>query len=424
MDDRIVVGMDIGTTKVCAVVAESDEMGKINVLGIGTTESEGLNRGVVVNIDKTVASIQKAVRAAERAADVEVQSVIAGIAGDHIQSFQSRGVITIASREREISAKDVKRLIEDTTHVAMPPDREILHIIPQEFIVDDQDGVLDPVGMNGVRLQANVHIITGLVSAAKNIYRCIEKAGYQVEDVVLEPLASSFSVLHHDEKEVGVVLIDIGGGTTDVAVFEDHTIRHTAVIAVAGNHVTEDIRKGLGVMRNQAEQLKRQFGCALIDLTEDGERIRMPGLGGRQEKEISTSALAQIIQPRLEEILEITAIEIRRSGYGKYLSAGAVLTGGGSMIRGTRELANEILGLETRVGSPKKRGSGLWEEVSDPKYATGVGLVLYGLDPKMMKTVTQDGEAKRLSGAASYSGRSSSSWGRIVERMKGWFDEL
>ena len=424
MDDRIVVGMDIGTTKVCAVVAESDEMGKINVLGIGTTESEGLNRGVVVNIDKTVASIQKAVRAAERAADVEVQSVIAGIAGDHIQSFQSRGVITIASREREISAKDVKRLIEDTTHVAMPPDREILHIIPQEFIVDDQDGVLDPVGMNGVRLQANVHIITGLVSAAKNIYRCIEKAGYQVEDVVLEPLASSFSVLHHDEKEVGVVLIDIGGGTTDVAVFEDHTIRHTAVIAVAGNHVTEDIRKGLGVMRNQAEQLKRQFGCALIDLTEDGERIRMPGLGGRQEKEISTSALAQIIQPRLEEILEITAIEIRRSGYGKYLSAGAVLTGGGSMIRGTRELANEILGLETRVGSPKKRGGGLWEEVSDPKYATGVGLVLYGLDPKMMKTVTQDYGAKRLSGAASYSGKGSSSWGRIVERMKGWFDEL
>ena len=424
MDDRIVVGMDIGTTKVCAVVAESDEMGKINVLGIGTTESEGLNRGVVVNIDKTVASIQKAVRAAERAADVEVQSVIAGIAGDHIQSFQSRGVITIASREREISAKDVKRLIEDTTHVAMPPDREILHIIPQEFIVDDQDGVLDPVGMNGVRLQANVHIITGLVSAAKNIYRCIEKAGYQVEDVVLEPLASSFSVLHHDEKEVGVVLIDIGGGTTDVAVFEDHTIRHTAVIAVAGNHVTEDIRKGLGVMRNQAEQLKRQFGCALIDLTEDGERIRMPGLGGRQEKEISSSALAQIIQPRLEEILEITAIEIRRSGYGKYLSAGAVLTGGGSMIRGTRELANEILGLETRVGSPKKRGGGLWEEVSDPKYATGVGLVLYGLDPKMMKTVTQDNGARRLSGAASYSGRSSSSWGRIVERMKGWFDEL
>ncbi len=424
MDDRIVVGMDIGTTKVCAVVAESDEMGKINVLGIGTTESDGLNRGVVVNIDKTVASIQKAVRAAERAADIEVQSVIAGIAGDHIQSFQSRGVITIASREHEISAKDVKRLIEDTTHVAMPPDREILHIIPQEFIVDGQDGVLDPVGMNGVRLEANVHIITGLVSAAKNIYRCIEKAGYQVEDVVLEPLASSFSVLHSDEKEVGVVLIDIGGGTTDVAVFEDRTIRHTAVIAVAGNHVTEDIRKGLGVMRNQAEQLKRQFGCALVDLTEDGEKIRMPGLGGRQEKEISSSALAQIIQPRLEEILEIIAIEIRRSGYGKHLSAGAVLTGGGSMIRGTQELANEILGLETRVGYPTKHGSGLWEEVSDPKYATGVGLVLYGLRPEMMRSITQDGVDKRLPGAASYSGKSSSSWGRIVERMKGWFDEL
>lgn len=424
MHDQIVVGMDIGTTKVCAVVAESDSLGNINVLGVGIAESDGLNRGVVVNIDKTVASVQKAISTAERAADVEVQNVIVGIAGDHIQSFQSRGVITIANRDYLITEKDVKRLIEDTTHVAIPADREILHIIPQEFIVDGQDGVLDPVGMSGVRLEANVHIITGLVSAAKNIYRCIEKAGYQVIDVVLEPLASSFSVLHNDEKEVGVVLIDIGGGTTDVAVFEDRTIRHTAVIAVAGNNVTEDIRKGLGVMRNDAENLKCRFGQAMVDLTDRDDQIRIPGLGGRQEKTISSSTLAQIIQPRLEEILEIAAIEIRRSGYSNHLSAGAVLTGGGSMIPGTDELATDVLGLETRIGFPAQRGSGLWKEVAAPKFATGIGLVLYGLSPKMMNSVTQDGSAKRLLGATDSSGKGGGGWSKIVSRMKGWFDEL
>ncbi len=422
MSDQIVVGMDIGTTKVCAVVAECDEMGKINVLGIGIAESDGLNRGVVVNIDKTVTSVQKAIHKAERAADVEVENVIVGIAGDHIQSFQSRGVITIGNPE--VSSDDVKRLLKDTANVAMPPDREILHIIPQEFIVDGQDGVLDPVGMSGMRLEANVHIITGLVSAAKNIYRCIEKAGYQVTDVVLEPLASSFSVLHPNEKEVGVALIDIGGGTTDVAVFEDRTIRHTAVIAVAGNHVTEDIRKGLGIMRNQAEQLKCQFGCAISGLMDEGEQIQIPGLVGRQEKTISSGTLAQIIQPRMEEILEIADAEIRRSGYGDQLSAGAVLTGGGSLIAGTRELASQILGLQTIVGTPTKLGSGLWEEISDPKYATGAGLVLYGLSPEMMGAVGQDGTRKHLSGTADSGEKGDSAWGRIVTRMKSWFDEL
>jgi len=413
MNGPIIVGIDIGTTKVCAMVAESDELGKINVLGIGIAESDGLNRGVVVNIDKTVASIQKAIREAEREADVEVQNVIVGIAGDHIESFQSRGVITIANPE--ISKNDVERLIHDTTNVALPPDREILHLIPQEFIVDGQDGVLDPVGMHGVRLETNVHIITGLISAAKNIYRCIEKAGYQVTDVVLEPLASSFSVLHSDEKEVGVALIDIGGGTTDVAVFEDRTIRHTAVIAVAGNTVTEDIRKLLGVMRNQAEQLKCQFGCAMAELIEGNEQIQIPGLGGRQEKMINSSALAQIIEARMREILKIVHSEIQRSGYEKHLSAGAVLTGGGSMIRGIQELSNEILGLETRVGAPTKRGSGLWKEASDPKYATGAGLVLYGLDPKTIGSVRKDGTDKQ---------KRDSSWIKIFGRMKDWFDEL
>ncbi len=424
MNDRIVVGMDIGTTKVCAVVGAVDSFGRINVLGMGLAESQGLNRGVVVNIDKTVASVQKAIGEAERTAGVAVKEVIVGIAGDHVQSFQSRGVVTIAHRDREISLRDVQRLVEDTTHVAMPADREILHVIPQEFIVDGQDGVLDPVGMSGVRLEANVHIITGLVSAAKNIYRCIEKAGYQAADIVLEPLASSFSVLHSDEKEVGVVLIDIGGGTTDMAVFEDSTIRHTAVIAVAGNKVTDDIRKGLGVMRDQAEALKCDYGSALVDTIDPGEEILIEGIGGRAPKTISRSTLSQVIQPRMEEILEIAAIEIERSAYARHLAAGAVLTGGGSLIPGTAELAAEKLGMETRVGLPSGLAGGLVEEVSDPKYATGVGLVLYGLQPSLLGASQLNGyEGGRL--AATQSGNGGSSLvHRIAGRMKGWFDEL
>jgi len=425
MNERIVVGMDIGTTKVCAVVASADDLDRINILGVGVAESEGLNRGVVVNIDKTVAALQEAVHEAERAAGVTVRNVIVGIAGDHVQSFQSRGVVTIAHRDPQITQRDVQRLLDDTMRVAMPADREIVHVIPQEFIVDGQDGVLDPVGMNGVRLEANVHIITGLVSAAKNIYRCVEKAGYQVADIVLEPLASSFSVLHIDEKEVGVALIDIGGGTTDIAVFEDGTIRHTAVIAVAGNKVTDDLRKGLGVMRDQAEALKCRFGLALADLVEEDEDIRIPGIGGRPEKRISRSTLAQIIQPRMEEILEIAAIEIKRSGYARHLAAGAVLTGGGSLIEGTAELGAEVLGMETRVGMPTGLAGGLVEEVSDPKFATGVGLVLYGLQPEIMGTTPflSDVNERALAGVA-VNGHSHSLVHKIAGRMKGWFDEL
>ncbi len=418
--DQIVVGLDIGTTKVCAVVATSDELDRVQILGVGVAESDGLNRGVVVNIDKTVSAIRLAIEEAERMAGITVQNVIVGIAGDHVQSFQSRGVVTISNRDGEISEADVHRLLEDTTHVAMPADREILHVIPQEFIVDGQDGVADPIGMSGVRLEANVHIITGLVSAAKNIYRCIEKAGYEVADIVLEPLGSSFAVLHSDEKEVGVALIDIGGGTTDIAVFEDNTIRHTAVVAVAGNKVTDDIRKGLGVMRDQAEALKCEFGAAMVEMAPD-EEIAIPGVAGRNEKRVGRSTLAQIIQPRLEEILEIAAIEIKRSGYARHLSAGAVLTGGGSMVPGTAELAAEILGLEARIGRPMGLTAGLVQEVSDPKFATGVGLVLYGLRPEMIgstpfRTDHLDGSGSNGSGQKIASG--------IIGRMKSWFDEL
>ena len=452
--ERIVVGVDIGTTKICAVVASADEHDHIHVRGVGVAESRGVNRGVVVNIDKTVHAIEAAVAEAERAAGATVDSVVVGIAGDHIQSFQSRGVITVSGGE--ISSADVQRLLEDTRHVAMPADREILHVLPQEFIVDGQDGVVDPIGMSGVRLEANVHIITGLVSAAKNVFRCIEKAGYRVDDIVLEPLASSRAVLHEDEKEVGVVLVDIGGGTTDVAVFEDKTIRHTAVIAVAGDKVTDDIRKGLGVLQDQAERLKRQFGSALVGLVDADQEITIPGIGGRPDKSISQSTLAQIIQPRIEEILEIVAIEVKRSGYGRHLSAGVVLTGGGALIPGTAELAAEILGLEARIGRPIGLAGGLAEEVASPKFATGVGLVLHALregtasgasllahestrpapraeaPPVLAPAASGDGasgtpdpiEIGEAEGYGYVEGEGNGLVERITDRMKRWFDEL
>lgn len=424
--ERIVVGVDIGTTKICAVVASADEHERINILGVGVAQSEGLNRGVVVNIDKTVEAIKKAIHEAEHAAGVETQAVVVGIAGDHIQSFQSRGVITVSGRDGEITTGDVRRLLEDTRHVAMPADREILHVLPQEFIVDGQDGVADPIGMSGVRLEANVHIITGLVSAAKNVYRCIEKAGYEVTDIVLEPLASSHAVLHPDEKEVGVALIDIGGGTTDIAVFEDKTIRHTAVVAVAGNKVTDDIRKGLGVLQDQAERLKRQFGSALVSHVTEDQNITIPGIGGRAEKSIGRSTLAQIIQPRMEEILEIVGIEIKRSGYGRHLSAGVVLTGGGSLIPGTAELAAEVLGLEARIGQAHGLAGGLVEEVSNPQFATAVGLVLHGLRTGSTgaSLLASEIENSAAGGGDGFAGSPDNLVHKITGRMRSWFDEL
>jgi cell division protein FtsA len=384
MSERIVVGVDIGTTKVCAIVASHAPGGDVHVLGVGTAPNDGLNRGVVVNIDKTVAAVQKAIYEAERMAGVEVRRVVVGIAGDHIESRQSRGIITINNRSGEITQADVQRLIEDTRQVDVPSDRTILHVIPQEFVVDGQDGVFDPVGMSGKRLEAKVHIITGLISATRNIHRCIEKAGYEVADIVLEPLASSYAVLHPDEKEVGVAIIDIGGGTTDIAVFEENTIRHTAVIAIAGNKVTDDIRRGLGVMREQAEALKQQFGVTLVDMADENEEITIPGIGGRPDKAIGRSVLAQIVQPRMEEILEFAAVEIRRTNYGQHLSGGVVLSGGGALIPGTAELAADILGVETRIGRPLGLEGALYDQVDDPKFATSVGLVLYAIRPEVL----------------------------------------
>lgn len=412
MHNDIIVGLDLGTTKVCVIVAAEEDGGNLNILGIGRSPSEGLTRGVVTNIDKTVKSIQRAVEEAQAQSGIKVKRVNVGIAGEHIQSFQSRGVIAISNADNEIMQSDVDRLIEDTKRVALPSDRQILHVIPQEFIIDGQDGVHDPVGMSGVRMEANVHIITGLVTAAQNIYKCVQRTGLDVEDMVLEPLASSYAILDDEEKEVGVVLIDIGGGTTDLAVFEERTIRHTYDSGIAGQKVTDDIRKGLGVLKEQAERLKREFGCAYMPSIIDTEEITLPGIGGRPPLEIDNRLLCQIIQPRMEEILEIAAMEIKRSGYSKHLSAGAVLTGGGSLVKGTVDLAQEVLGMPVKLGIPTGFRAGLVKEVENPIYSTAVGLILHRLKNNEQATLEFNGKSK---GAGVK---------KIIDRMKGWFDEL
>ncbi|MDZ7695182.1 MAG: cell division protein FtsA [Balneolaceae bacterium] len=416
--DRIVVGLDIGTTKVCAIVASIDPQDRIHILGVGKSPSDGLNRGVVVNIDKTVNAIQNAIEQAQLASGIEVNSVNVGIAGDHIRSMRSKGVITINNKDNEITVNDVERLLEDCQRIMLPTDQQIIHVIPQEFVVDGQDGISDPVGMSGMRMEAEVHIITGLVSAAKNIYRCVERAGYQVADIILEPLASSYSVLDDEEKEAGVVLVDIGGGTTDVAIFQDNTIRHTAVIAIAGKKVTDDIRVGLSVLDDQGEKLKREHGEAFVDMIEEEESITVPGIAGRPPKEITKSILAKIIQARMEEILEIVAIEVKRSGYADSLSAGVVLTGGGSLIKNVCPLATEVLGMDAKIGKPLGLSGGLIEEVNNPIYATGVGLVMHAIK-------TGSGAMNQAIIPASTKGSSVEKvMNRIAERMKSWFKEL
>ncbi len=412
----IAVGLDIGTTKVCAIVASPDENNpnKLNILGIGKSPSDGLTRGVVTNIEKTVRSIRAAVDEAQAQSGVQINTVTVGIAGDHIQSFQSRGVVSISRPENEITKEDVERLIEDTKRVALPSDRKIIHVIPQQFIVDGQDGIYEPIGMSGVRMEAIVHIITGLITAAQNIYKCVQRAGLRVNDMVLEPLASSYAVLDDEEKEVGVALLDIGGGTTDLAVFEERTIRHTAVIGIAGKKVTDDIRKGFGILTEQAEKLKREAGFAYGPAILDNEPIILPGIGGRPPIEIDKRLLCQVIQPRMEEILEIASMEIKRSGYSKHLSAGVVLTGGGSLIKGTADLAREVLGMPVKIGIPMGFSAGLVREIENPIYATGVGLVVHELRHRDRSAIKPE----------SFNGKGGGSIKNIMKRMKEWFDEL
>jgi cell division protein FtsA len=378
---RTYVGLDIGTTKISCIIADTGGNGtgeEIRVVGVGTAPSEGLRRGVVVDLEKTVASIQRAVDEAERMAGVPVKGVYAGIAGDHIRSINSRGVIAVSRRNNEIGAADVDRVVEAAKAIAIPMDREIIHVIPQEYIVDDQDGIKDPVGMSGVRLEAEIHIITGAVTSAKNICRSIQRANLKVLDLVLEPLASSHAVLGDDERDLGVVLLDIGGGTTDVAIFYEGSIRHTAIIPFGGANVTNDIAIGLRTPIDKAEAIKIQHGCALASLVSSTESVSVSGVGGRADREIARHVLASMIEPRMEEIFQLANKEVKKNHFAELLGGGVVLTGGTSLMPGVVELAEQVFEMPVRLGAPQGLG-GLSANVADPRFSTGVGLVLHAV---------------------------------------------
>ncbi|MBI5837386.1 MAG: cell division protein FtsA [Candidatus Eisenbacteria bacterium] len=373
---RRIAGLDIGTTKICAFVAEMNGGPQPRVVGFGQAPSEGLRRGVVVDLEKTVAAIEAAMDEAEQQAGFPVREVVAGIAGDHIRSINSRGVVAVARRDNEITPQDIARALEQARAMAIPVDREIIHAITQQFIVDDQDGVRDPLGMTGVRLEADVHIITGAVTAARNIVKGISRAGLKVRDLVLEPLASSHSTLEPDERQMGVVLIDIGGGTTDVALFHEGSIRHTAILPLGGANVTNDLAIGLRAPFEKAEELKIHHGCALASKVDASELILVPGVGGRETREISRHLLASMIEPRMEEIFQLALREVRRNPYFDAVGAGVVLTGGTALLSGAPELAAEIFQLPVRVGVPGGVEA-LPEQACDPRFATGVGLLLH-----------------------------------------------
>jgi cell division protein FtsA len=405
---RTYVGLDIGTTKISCIVADRNGSDELRVVGVGNAPSEGLRRGVVVDLEKTVASIQRAVDEAERMAGVSVKGVSAGIAGDHIRSINSRGVIAVSRKDNEIGAADVERVVEAAKAIAIPMDREIIHVIPQEFIVDDQEGIKDPIGMSGVRLEAEVHIITGAVTSAKNICRAIQRAGLKVDDLVLEPLASSHAVLGPDERDLGVVLLDLGGGTTDVAVFFDGSIRHTAIIPFGGANVTNDLAIGLRTPIDKAEQIKIEHGCALAAAVSADEKVLVSGVGGRADREISRHVLASMIEPRMEEILQLANKEVKKNHFAELLGGGVVLTGGTSLMPGVVELAEQVFEMPVRLGAPSGL-KGLAAKVSDPRYSTGVGLVMHA--------------AQEENGATTQGRRPGVGKGKISD-LRRWFDEL
>ncbi len=376
--EDLIVGLDIGTTKVCAIVGAFNETGSLEIIGVGTSPSRGLRRGVVINIESTVKSIQNAVESAELMSGREVHGVYTGIAGGHIEGINSRGVVAVTGKDREITKEDVDRVIDAAKAIVIPMDREVLHVIPQEFIVDQQGGIRNPVGMVGVRLEAEAHIITGAVSSAQNIVKCVNRAGFKVNDIVLEPLASSKSVLTADERELGVLLIDMGGGTTDVLVHIEGAPYHTEVLSIGGEQVTSDLSIMLKTPIEVAEKIKKEHGCCYIPTVEDDDgEVSIPGVGGRPPRGIDRRKLAEIIQHRMAEIFGMVREQIEKRGYLHLLGGGVVLTGGGSLLAGATELASEIFGLPARLGYPQKLG-GLEKEFHDPIYATGVGLVLYG----------------------------------------------
>ncbi len=378
-NEKIVVGLDIGTTKICAIVGRKNEYGKLEVLGMGKAESEGVIKGIVTNIDKTVFAIEKAIKEASEMSGIDIGVVNVGIAGQHIRSTIHHGSITRNSREDEVSIEDVNRLTEDMYRIVIPPGSEIIHVMPQDYTVDYEEGIKDPVGMSGVKLEADFHIITAQTSAINNINKCVRRARLEIEDLILEPLASSLAVLSEEEKEAGVCLIDIGGGTTDIAIFYDSIIRHTAVIPFGGNILTTDIQHGLMVMAKQAEQLKTRFGKAIAEEASPNEIVSIPGIRNRTAKEISVKNLSNIIQARMEEIIEMAHAEIISSGFENRLAGGIVITGGGSQLSCLKQLVEYMTGMDTRIGYPNEHlGKSKIEAVKSPMYATAVGLVLSG----------------------------------------------
>jgi cell division protein FtsA len=425
----IIVGLDIGTTKIVAIVGRKTEFGKIEILGMGKSESYGVARGVVQNIDKTVEAIKIAVKEAEAKSGVDIKVVNVGIAGQHIRSVQHRGIRTRSSIDEEISQKDIDALIDDMFRLVMQPGEEIIHVLPQEYIIDNEQGIKNPIGMAGIRLEANFHIITGQIAAARNIYKCVNKAGLEVSGLTLEPLASADAVLSDEEKEAGVVLVDIGGGTTDVAIFQDGIIRHTAVIPFGGNVITEDIKEGCSIIKNQAELLKIKFGSALAIENQENEIVSIPGLRGRPHKEISVRNLSAIIQARMEEIIDHVYYEIKHSGFEKKLIAGIVVTGGGAQLKHITQLIEFITTMDVRVGYPNEHLAKGNDGITSPMFATAVGLVMKGFialeknkEPEQITTNLEPAEQKvdisdKIKG---HSQDKSSGW---FEKVKKFFDE-
>lgn len=397
---NLIVGLDIGTSKVAAIVGELTNDGNIEIIGIGSTPSRGLKKGVVVNLESTVQSIQRAIEEAELMAGCQIKSVFAGIAGSHIRSLNSHGIVAI--KDKEVTQYDIDRVIDSARAVAIPADQKILHILPQEFVIDLQDGIKEPIGMSGIRLEAKVHMVTGSVSASQNIIKCIRRCGLEVEDIVLEQLASCNSVLTEDEKELGVCLIDIGGGTTDIAIFSEGAIKHTAVIPIAGDQVTNDIAVALRTPTLNAEQIKRKYACALTQLAAVDGVIEVPSIGDRSPRKISTQNLAEIIEPRYEELMLLVQSELRRSGFEDLIAAGIVLTGGSSQVKGLIELAEEIFHMPVRMGLPQNV-TGLTEVVKNPVHSTGVGLLMYGKE--------HQGAGRSLDADSS----------GLLAKMKSWF---
>jgi cell division protein FtsA len=401
---KLIVGLDIGTSKVVALVADVQPDGRMDIIGMGTHESKGLKKGVVVNIESTVNAIQRALEEAELMADCKIQSVFTGIAGSHIRSFNSTGMVAI--KDKEVGPIDVDRVIETARAMPIPTDQQVLHILTQEFLIDGQDGIREPLGMSGVRLEVKVHIVTGAVSAAQNIVKCVRRCGLEVADLILQPLASSIAVLSEDERELGVCLVDIGGGTTDIAVFREGAIRHTAVIPIAGDQVTSDIAMALRTPTPEAEQIKLRYGCALRQLADPDEIVEVPGLGDRAPRELSRQMLAEVIEPRIEELYSLIQQVLRQSGFEELLSSGIVLTGGSSVMQGMVELGEEIFHMPVRLGVPRYVG-GLSEVVQNPRYATAMGLLLEG------KSQMERGIVARQSG----------DFKATLRRMREWFQK-